>query len=526
MKNSFSLAFVIIFIILSFKTQSQTEKYRLSYRDDPATTVVIGWSGASASVCYDTIDHGIKWDQYSFQHGADRTTNYMGMNNYFARLTGLKPSKTYYFVVKSALVSERFYFKTLTDKWNNHDTICFVVGGDTRTGLPTEDDYQNCRLYRNDGNRLVAAIRPDFVAFGGDFVYQLPGIYTNEQDYKDWLDDWQHTKTYDGQLFPLAISFGNHEIGKDVYNLFDIPNEDDYYALNFGGNLFRLYCLSSEVDACDYVPQRNWLDNDLLIHSFNDYQPYWKIAQYHTPMHNNSTTATDASRQDMIDCWAPRFRTYKVNLAFENHAHFVKYTWPIVPSTAAGSDQGFIRDDNEGTVYVGDGSWGAPMKEFNDGYSWNRDKARIHGFHLVRVSVKEIQVRTVDFANANEVYPLPPRSYCKPLPKNLKIWNPSNGSVVILNKPNVISVEENKPLEKEVNIYPNPTTGIIHIDFSGMQHDRKIQLYNALGKLILEKTSDKNTSEESIDLNNKSKGIYYIYIKADDHFEMHKISLQ
>lgn len=524
MRRYFILISLATLSFFSLNTYSQTDKYRLTYRDDPATTVVVGWSGSPATVYYDTLDHGTNWEQYSMQHGVDRTTNYMGMNNHFARLTGLKPAHTYYFVVKSALVSKRLYFKTLTDKWNNTDTICFIAGGDTRTGLPLEDDYVNCRLYRGDGNRLVASIRPDFVAFGGDFVYQLPGIYTNEKDYQDWLDDWQYSITYDGQMFPLAISFGNHEIGKDVYELFDIPNEDDYYALTFGGNLFRLYCLSSEEDACDYVPQRNWLDNDLQIHSFNIYQPYWKIAQYHTPMHSNSTM--DASREDMINCWAPRFRTYGVNLVFENHAHFVKYTWPIVPSTAEGSDNGFIRDDYDGTVYVGDGSWGAPMKDFNDGYSWNRDRARIHGFHLVWVSGKEIQVRTVDFANANEVLPLGPRKYCRKLPGNLKIWSPPNGSVVKLTHPNIEAVSERTPDVKQVKVYPNPTSGMIQLDFTAVHHDRTVEIYNSLGKKLLIQYSDMGKGSETIDMKSFAKGIYYIYIKADGHFEMHKVALQ
>jgi len=515
---------IVLLYLAALHSSAQTDKYRLSYRDDPATSVVIAWSGASAEVCFDTIDHGINWSQYAFRHGVDRAIDYKGMSNFFARLSGLKPNKTYYFVVKSSLCSDRFYFKTLTERWNNKDTVSFISGGDTRTGLAYEDDYTNCRTYRMDGNRLVAAIRPDFIAFGGDFVYEVPGVLENEQAWKDWFDDWQYTKTFDGQMFPLVIAFGNHEIAKDVYNLFDIPNENDYYALTFGGNLFRLYNLSTEVDACNEVTQRNWLENDLSINSNSIYQPYWKIAQYHAPMHSHVTTESD--RQDMIDCWAPKFHSYGVKLVMENHSHIAKYTWPIIPSTESGNDHGFIRNDVEGTVYVGDGSWGAPMFILNSGFDWTRNAEMLHCFQLVWISGKEIQVRTVNFANANLVYPLTSRKYTKTLPQNLKIWNPSNGSVVILNNPNIAGIDNRSVTENNSRVYPNPTTGFLHIDLAKIKKDRIIQIYNALGKLILEKKSDKGSDRESIDLNNKSKGIYYIYIKADDHFEMHKVSLQ
>ena len=57
----------------------------------------------------------------------------------------------------------------------------------------------------------------------------------------------------------------------------------------------------------------------------------------------------------------------------ESDAHLVKSTWPIRPSTDADNEEGFIRDDKNGTVYVGEGCWGAPLRGADDNKSWTRD---------------------------------------------------------------------------------------------------------------------------------------------------------
>ncbi|HAP63004.1 MAG TPA: metallophosphoesterase, partial [Cytophagales bacterium] len=48
--------------------------------------------------------------------------------------------------------------------------------------------------------------------------------------------------------------------------------------------------------------------------------------------------------------WANLFYNYGVKLGVECDAHTVKSTWPIRPSTGSGSDEGFVRDDANGTV--------------------------------------------------------------------------------------------------------------------------------------------------------------------------------
>ena len=108
--NLFSLIILGLFTVNSLF--ASTRRYRLSLRDDPSTSVVIGWEqngGTGATVYYGTTDHGTNWSAYSNTHIPDRTVSESGMDNSFARLTGLTPNTAYYFVIRdSDGVSDRF----------------------------------------------------------------------------------------------------------------------------------------------------------------------------------------------------------------------------------------------------------------------------------------------------------------------------------------------------------------------------------------------------------------------------------
>src|SRR5689334_23080423 len=91
-------------------------RYRLTWRDDPATTMVIGWEqegGQDPRVYWDTADHGTNPAAYPNSRAADRVVDECGMSNHFVRLTGLAPDTAYYFVVAdSSGPSARYWFKT------------------------------------------------------------------------------------------------------------------------------------------------------------------------------------------------------------------------------------------------------------------------------------------------------------------------------------------------------------------------------------------------------------------------------
>jgi len=378
------LAGLLLLVLIS---EAATDKYRIMWRDDPATTMVIGWnqiSGSNPLVRYGTTDGGTNAAAYPNTKGPDAslpisTAAGTRLTNTFARLSGLQPNTAYYFVIQdSEGTSERFWFKTAPDV--NTERLSFIAGGDSRNNPEA----------RVNGNKLVAKLRPHAVLFGGDYTggSSIP-------EWVDWLDDWQHTIGADGRMIPIVATFGNHEYPGDLTYYFDVPNEDVYYAFTFGGNLIRTYTLNTETTISG--DQTNWLASDLAA---ND-DVIWKTAQYHRAIRPHWSGKKD--RVFQYNYWAPLFEQHRVQLVVECHSHVVKTTWPIVPSNGPGSDEGFIRDNCDGTVYVGEGCWGAPLRNNDIPKSWTRASDAFNQFKWIFVDRQKIEVRTIKINDADQV---------------------------------------------------------------------------------------------------------------------------
>ena len=408
-----TLLFFVLFLTYAVSTKASTGKYRLTLRDNPATSIVIGWNqinGNNPVVYYGTTDHGKNWASYSNSKNPSRSVNFAGMNNQFLRLTGLQPNTSYYFVIKdSNSTSRRLWFKTLPNVPT--ERLAFVSGGDSR----------NNRTPRQDGNLLVSKLKPHAVFFGGDMTSGA----TNSQ-WGEWFDDWQLTISNDGRMYPILATRGNHEPNDNhIYHLFDTPrnNSSVYYALTFGGNLIRGYTLNSEISVSG--DQTNWLASDLEANS----NVTWKMAQYHKPMRPHVRGKSEAN--ELYDNWAPLFYDNGVNLVVECDAHTVKTTWPVRPSTGGGNEEGFIRDDATGTVYAGEGCWGAPLRSNNDAKTWTRNSGSFNQFKWVFVDQEKIEIRTIKLDNASSVGENSNvNSFA--IPSGLDIWSPSNGAVVTI----------------------------------------------------------------------------------------------
>ncbi len=511
MKNR-SFYFIFIILLVCQNIFAGTQYYRLSFRDDPSTTIVVGWSdlgtSTNAQVYYGATDFGTNYLSYPNVHGIDRTVNHKGLDNRFARLTGLTPNTVYYFVIRDdAGTSARMIFKTLPD--NANTPVTFISGGDSRTGIIGEYEYSQCRTRRQDANILVSKLRPSFVAFSGDYVFSIPEIWiaSTNAAWEDWFTDWQLTITPDGQIIPLIPAFGNHELSDDVYYMFDVPDNNTYYSLSIGGKLLRLYTLNTELN-CN-TTQQSWLSNDLQLHTNNTSEPYWKYVQYHYPFVPHAYYTPNTT---MINCWASLFQSYKVKLVSESHAHIIKYTWPIVTSSATGSDNGFIRDDVNGIVYIGEGSWGAPLRDLYTDYSadaaynWTRNQEKIPGFQIVCVSKQKIEVRTARLDNVSGVGQVAINDPPCTLPVNIVLWNPSNGGVITINNNSLSSDASLMTLttsEGTLNpafdstilsysvILPNGTTVVPTVSATISDPDATIQITQAtsLTGTIIERTA-------------------------------------
>jgi hypothetical protein len=407
--------FLFILIIISTTLFATTDKYRCTLRDNPSTSIVIGWnqvSGATPVVYYDVIDHLGNSLAYSNSKTVDRSIIAKGMNNQFARLTGLAANTIYYFIIQDDnSTSQRFSFKTAPDVAT--ERLSFIAGGDSR----------NNRLPRQNANTLVAKTRPNAVLFGGDMTNA-----DSDLEWQNWFDDWQLTTAADGRMTAIVATRGNHEWNNaSIYDLFDTPNADIYYAHTFGGNLFRAYTLNTMIAANG--AQKTWLENDLITSS----DITWKSAQYHHPMRPHVSYKSE--NLHLVANWAPLFEQHGLDFAIECDAHTVKTTYPIHTSTAPGSQEGFIRDDVNGVVYVGEGCWGAPLRLNDDNKAWTRHSGSFNQVKWFFVDQNKIEIRTIKSDNASTIGALTDNNRFS-LPSNINIWTPAPyEDVLIISKP-------------------------------------------------------------------------------------------
>ncbi|MGH1434137.1 MAG: fibronectin type III domain-containing protein [Lewinella sp.] len=496
----------LVFIGLLFPlcAFSRVERLRATWRSNPATSMVIGWdqvSGGRPVIFYDQTDHGQNTAAYRFQSPPSRAARAKAMNNVFARLENLQPNTVYYFVIQDTEgVSKRYSFKTAPD--SPGERLAIIAGSDSR----------NHRLARCDANRLVSKLRPHCVVFGGDMTDD-----DSDTEWREWFDDWQLTIGSDGRIFPIIPARGNHESSNDpLINCFDVPSPDVYYALTLGGNLFRLYTLNTQIPGAG--EQRDWLGRDLQASQGIT----WRMVQYHQAMRPH--TAAKREREDLIPQWATLFHKYKVQLVMESDAHVVKSTWPIRPSKEPGSHEGFIRDDANGTVYTGEGGWGAPLRAADDPKPWTRSYGRFNQFKWIFVDQDKIEVRTIKTEGSNRVAEVNPDNIFEP-PYGLVIWSPKEGDVVRIMNPNSrpqapagnnITLNNNGNV---ANISPD-INGNVHIDYSlGETAQVQIILINSRMQEMarLEYPSQiPGPYKKSLDLSNAPSGEYSLIVKANN----------
>lgn len=408
---TFNRYLLFLLLLICYRNAvAETDKYRLILKSDPSSTITIAWnqvSGTDAKVHYGTQDFGTDATAYPYTQVVSHSTDYRGMSNQFTYLSGLEPNTAYYFVISdSEGTSQRFWFKTAPA---DNSRLFFISGGDSR----------NNRTPRQNANTLVGKLKPHAVFFAGDMTDD-----DTSSEWQAWLDDWQLTTSADGRMIPIVPARGNHEGVSVVYELFDTPNEDAYYALTWGADLIRTYTLNSEISVLG--DQLTWLEEDLAN---VDEALHWKMAQYHKPMRPHTSGKSEGNAE--YDAWAQLFYDEGVRLVIDSDSHMSKTTWPVRPSYEEGSEEGFIVDHEKGTVYTGEGCWGAPLRNNDDDKSWTRNSGSFNQFKAIFIDEEKIEIRTIQVSNASEVTESSNEDPFT-LPENLLIFSPPTGDVVTL----------------------------------------------------------------------------------------------
>jgi len=70
--------------------------------------------------------------------------------------------------------------------------------------------------------------------------------------------------------------------------------------------------------------------------------------------------------------------------------------------------------------------------------------------------------------------------------------------------------------EEAVNVYPNPSTGVVNIDLQGaLAKNATVNVYNAMGQIVLTQNFNEVLGKYEINLSNQASGIYTIKLIAD-----------
>ena len=263
-----------------------------------------------------------------------------------ADLEGLKPGTRYEFkIARWGNSIGRWEFETAPATFS--EGMTFVTGG----------DMYGTRAWMDAMNQRAGQEDPLFALLGGDLAYANG---TKGDRWIDWLDSWQKLGVApDGRVIPMIVAIGNHEVKGYQYRPTDAPGRGDapfYYSLFLGkgeGAQFTVdfgdYLSVIGVDSghtANVAAQTQWLGR--VLGNRLDFPR--QFVCYHRPAWGTGVKddATDIRRE-----WSPLFEQFKVDCVFENDHHTYKRTHPIV---------GGKRNDKDGVIYLGDGSWGVKTR--------------------------------------------------------------------------------------------------------------------------------------------------------------------
>lgn len=358
------------------------EKYEpealfLTWQNDPTTTMTIDWHTVPGekvrppALLYREKDSDREWKKTV---GTLHAFPYTSRTISRVELTGLNPGTMYEFQIGPPaserypfVPSKTYAFRTMPDQLD--EPIRVAVGGDNGvwTGFPVIA-YQ---AMQHD---------IDFVALGGDLAYSDGGdrdwrtddegfLYPYGGEAKSRWIDWfdivnDQLITEEGRVIPVLTGIGNHEVWRAYthrheqyqqtdewreriapfyYNLFAFPGQPGYAVLDFSDYMSWIFLDSGHSNPVE-GEQTAWLEQVLAERTnVSHVYPIYHIASFPTVRNFDSEIQTVMRKK-----WGSLFEQYNIEVAFENHDHTYKRTYPI--------RNGEI--DPEGVVYMGDGAFG------------------------------------------------------------------------------------------------------------------------------------------------------------------------
>jgi hypothetical protein len=350
---------LLLFLVLSgFLEAGTPSALYLTWLHDPTSTMTVQWHTGEKdqeSVVYYQKQGEREWLR---ERGKEHPVHDTDLLVHVVELTGLEADREYAF--KLGQNGEIFRFRTLPKDLDR--PVRFVVGGDI---------YYYLYLFR-EMNQQIANSDPDFVVLGGDIAYAQGSKFGGkgpDREIKRWetfFKEWRKMVTPDGRLIPLVAVIGNHDVkGKRAkpwekpmmfYELFVFPKEGiPYRTLDFGSYL-SLFLLDTGHTYTVNGQQVSWLEEALQERSHT----LFKMAIYHVAAYPSVYKYTGKRPTKIRTFWSPLFERYGVQVAFENHNHAYKRTFPIKGEKV----------DPDGVIYLGDGAWGVAPRPVPPKKAW------------------------------------------------------------------------------------------------------------------------------------------------------------
>lgn len=320
----------------------------LSWYDDPATTMTIQWHTPPNDQEPLRLEAGNGSETYS---GSEHPFPGESLMIHTVTLQGLLPDTEYAFTIGK---EGKYFFRTAPMRLTK--PLRFVVGGDV---------YLSSFLFRKMG-KAVLNVDPLFVVLGGDLAYATGplGIFANKPStqWRLFLEDWtKHMKTPNGRLIPFLVVPGNHDITPKTtdlfFALFAFPEKKLYRTMNFGEYLSLVLLDTGHVSPIAGM-QTEWLQKSLRTNG--DFPHIFAI--YHVGAYPSFYPFEGRWETNIRNNWCPLFDQYDVKACFEHHSHTYKKTFPLKNNEIHG----------EGTIYFGDGCWGAKPRRTNT--AWYLEK--------------------------------------------------------------------------------------------------------------------------------------------------------
>ncbi len=106
----------------------------------------------------------------------------------------------------------------------------------------------------------------------------------------------------------------------------------------------------------------------------------------------------------------------------------------------------------------------------------------------------------------------------------------ANGNVLYLDnfeiKEIYTSIKENINTDFNFSIYPNPSKGIINVEWKNMLNETTFEIYDVIGNVITSRKVERNQGNFSLDLSNQAKGVYFIKSTNLTDQKLQKIIIQ